>query len=190
MRNEEKLQLIQQYDNLIRKYLFFYKNQIKALNDIDEDDLTSEIKLHLLVYLNRLDRERGTSTYIERCIQTACSKYFEGRNRDKRKQDYIANSLDEKLNTDTSEDTLGDIVASEFDLEDLVVDNMFLTEVFEFMKNQRNKNELEIILLYMEGYSFTEIGDILGVSRQAIHKSFNKILEKIRKNFNLVVDIV
>lgn len=190
MRNEEKMQLINKYERLIRKYIYIYKSKIRALNDIDEDDLTSEIILHLLVALNRLDREKGTSIYIEKCIQTACSRYFEGRDRDKRKQDYTSSSLEKRISDDTSEDTLGDLIASEFNLEDMVFDNMFISEIFDFMKNQRNKNEMEIILLYMEGYSFTEIGDMLGVSRQAIHKSFNKILEKIRKNFNLVVDIV
>lgn len=45
-----------------------------------------------------------------------------------------------------------------------------------------SKRRLNIISLREQGYNYTEIADIVGISRQAIHKNMDAIQDILREN--------
>ena len=78
MNNKDKLQIIEEYNGLINKYVNMYFRSIKG-NDVSKDDLKQEIILGLLNDLDKLDESKGKSVFIEKSIENNCKclwKYY------------------------------------------------------------------------------------------------------------------
>ena len=96
MENKDKLQIIEEYNGLINKYVGMYFRSIKG-NDVSKDDLKQEIILGLLNDLDKLDESKGKSVFIEKSIENNCLSYITTRNRMKRGNGLADDSLDKKI---------------------------------------------------------------------------------------------
>ena len=49
-----------------------------------------------------------------------------------------------------------------------------------------DKLTLQIVLMRLQGYKFSEIADLLGLSEQTVYKRMQRFKKKIKKNFEIV----
>ena len=61
-------------------------------------------------------------------------------------------------------------------------DKLMTKHLCEFINNARKRTErkVEIFLLRAKGFTFEEIGEMLGVRKQTVHESFQKTIETLK----------
>ena len=185
MNNEIKLQTIEEYNGLINKYVNIYFKSIKG-NDISKDDLKQEIILGLLNDLDKLDESKGKSVFIEKSIKNSCLRYITTRNRIKRGNGLTDDSLDRKIINEDENVNLIDVIKSDYDLEYDTINNIMVKDILNFINNNNNRQAL-ILKMYSEGYTFTDIGHMLDMSRQRANLIFRKTIYKIRNKYKIEV---
>ena len=185
MNNKDKLQIIEEYNGLINKYVSMYFRSIKG-NDVSKDDLKQEIILGLLNDLDKLDESKGKSVFIEKSIENSCLRYITTRNRIKRGNGLTDDSLDRKIINEDENVNLIDVIKSDYDLEYDTINNIMVKDIINFIENNNNRQAL-ILKMYSEGYTFTDIGYMLDMSRQRANLIFKKTIDKIRNKFKIEV---
>ena len=185
MNNKDKLQRIEEYNGLINKYVNMYFRSIKG-NDVSKDDLKQEIILGLLNDLDKLDESKGKSVFIEKSIENNCLSYIKTRNRIKRGNGLADDSLDKKIISDDENINLIDVIGSDYDLEYDTINNIMVKDILNFINNNNNRQAL-ILKMYSEGYTFTDIGHMLDMSRQRANLIFRKTIYKIRNKYKIEV---
>ena len=101
----------------------------------------------------------GKSVFIENSIKWSCKKFYQNKNTMKRKGDSIVDSLDRKIVHEEESKTLLELIEYDYDLENEVV---------------------QIIRLFLAGYTFEEMGNILHLSKQNVNQIFNRAIKKIK----------
>lgn len=182
MNNERKLQIINDYKGLIVKYAHNHYNSLRFLNDIDVEDVISEIQLYLVTYLDNLDEEIGTSVYVEKMIQMACLRYIEKRKRLMRQNDFTNSSTDVRIG-DKEQSSVVDLIRDKCNIEQEVCNREFVREVFEYARNVKGKHNIAILEMFLEGKTYEQMGRELGTSKQNVEQSFKRLIKKIRENF-------
>lgn len=185
MENKDKLQIIEEYNGLINKYVSIYFRSIKG-NDISKDDLKQEIILGLLNDLDKLDESKGKSVFIEKSIENSCLRYITTRNRIKRGNGLADDSLDRKIINEDENVNLIDVIKSDYDLEYDTINNIMVKDILNFINNNNNRQAL-ILKMYSEGYTFSDIGYMLNMSRQRANLIFKKTIYKIRNKYKIEV---
>ena len=185
MENKDKLQIIEEYNGLINKYVNMYFRSIKG-NDVSKDDLKQEIILGLLNDLDKLDESKGKSVFIEKSIENNCLSYIKTRNRIKRGNGLADDSLDKKIINDDENINLIDVIGSDYDLEYDTINNILTKDILSFIENNNDRQAL-ILKMYSEGYTFSDIGSMLNMSRQRANLIFKKTIDKIRNKFKIEV---
>ena len=185
MENKDKLQIIEEYNGLINKYVGMYFRSIKG-NDVSKDDLKQEIILGLLNDLDKLDENKGKSVFIEKSIENNCLSYITTRNRMKRGNGLADDSLDKKIINDDENINLIDVIGSDYDLEYDTINNILTKDILNFIENNNNRQAL-ILKMYSEGYTFSDIGSMLNMSRQRANLIFKKTIDKIRNKYRIEV---
>lgn len=185
MENKDKLQIIEEYNGLINKYVSIYFRSIKG-NDISKDDLKQEIILGLLNDLDKLDESKGKSVFIEKSIENSCLRYITTRNRIKRGNGLADDSLDRKIINEDENVNLIDVIKSNYDLEYDTINNIMVKDILSFIENNNDRQAL-ILKMYSEGYTFADIGYMLNMSRQRANLIFKKTIDKIRNKYKIEV---
>ena len=62
-----------------------------------------------------------------------------------------------------------------------------LDEVMDLAREALTDNEMKIISLRIEGYTYAEIADIMGINDVALRKMMERAIIKIRKYHNIIV---
>lgn len=162
-RNKKSLEILcQKFDPLIKKYSY-YLNYEDAYQDLLEVFILVIQKIP--IQQENFKKDKYILSYIKTSIKNAYISLNE------KKQKYLnhifltKNNLIEEysyLTNNTSEEK----------------SNIFLTD----MKNNLTKKEYNLLILkFLEGYSDAEIGNILGITRQAINKQSNILKKKIKE---------
>ena len=185
MTNKDKIEIIEQYDRLINKYTNMYYRSLNS-NWISKDDLKQEIILGLLNDLDKLDESKGKSVFIEKSIENNCLSYITTRNRMKRGNGLADDSLDKKIINDDENINLIDVIGSDYDLEYDTINNIMVKDILNFINNYNNRQAL-ILKMYSEGYTFSDIGCMLNMSRQRANLIYRKAIYKIRNKFKIEV---
>lgn len=187
MNNERKLQILNDYKGLINKYAYnnYYHTNLRTLNDIDVEDIISEIQIYLLKNLDNLNEDIGVSVYVEKMIQCACLRYIEKRNKMIRQNDFINTSTDIKIG-DKEENTVADLISDKCNIEEDFCYKESIKEVFEYTKGLKGKHNITILKMYLEGKTYEQMGRELGTSKQNAEQCFKRLTKKLRKNFKLV----
>ncbi len=128
-------------------------------NTHDRDDLLQEITSHLWSAFPRYDRSRPFSTWMYRVALNVAIDF----QRRKKRWGRTATGLDEGSvpsndNTDKQEQ---------------------LDEVRELLQ-QHNDADRAMLLLHLEGHSYSEIGDVLGISETNVGTRLNRLKSELR----------
>ena len=183
--NKDKIEIIEQYDRLINKYTNMYYRSLNS-NWISKDDLKQEIILGLLNDLDKLDESKGKSVFIEKSIENNCLSYITTRNRIKRGNGLADDSLDKKIISDDENINLIDVIRSDYDLEYDTINNILTKDILSFIESNNDRQAL-ILKMYSEGYTFSDIGCKLNMSRQRANLIYRKAIYKIRNKFKIEV---
>lgn len=126
-------------------------------------------------------------TYLYKCIRNMICRYIFLSEMDKRKINKIINvSLDQYINYDNGM-TLGDIVPSNYDIEEEAEKHLKIDVILEVLDNIENKKDTLIFKMYygLDGFipmTYEEISHIFGVTKGAIRMRLVRTVEKIKNN--------
>ena len=176
------------YENR-RFYAYLHKVMINTyeeyhgLNKIIElDDFKGECFLKIYKSLDLYDSEKGTmKTFCIKCIKSTALQEL-------RKSRAVKNQLKNKENVVSLESALDD--DGECSLNDIVPgkDDEYFTKDFqqEVLKaiDKLSPREKETMLMKIEGYKTSEIGDILGITPNNVTNRIAKARAKLRKYLN------
>ncbi len=153
---KEFINLIEQHSRLIYKICYMYA-------DKDElNDLYQEILINLWRSHDAFKGEAKYSTWIYRIGLNTCVSYIRQKSR---KPSLVPLTVD-----------LESITDDETDIEQL-------RELYRLI-NQLSKIEKAIVLLYLEGKTYDEIGEIVGITRGNVGVKLNRIKTKLKEMSN------
>ncbi|GLB26534.1 hypothetical protein LXJ15735_27750 [Lacrimispora xylanolytica] len=170
MDEEQKQQTLEEYasNNMAKLRKVSYPLFIKfgGISDKDHDDFYSKANIELWKATEVFDEDSGVpfEAYLLGCLKRKFMTEITGLNREKRKADRMATSLDAPIGEEGV--TLGDILASEFDLECSTIDKMELStseKTLKYLKSLTVKQR-QIAEMIMEGYKPLEIKEKLGLT--------------------------
>ena len=170
MDEEQKQQTLEEYasNNMAKLRKVSYPLFIKfgGISDKDHDDFYSKANIELWKATEVFDEDSGVpfEAYLLGCLKRKFMTEITGLNREKRKADRMATSLDAPIGEEGV--TLGDILASEFDLECSTIDKMELStseKTLKYLKSLTVKQR-QIAEMIMEGYKPLEIKENLGLT--------------------------
>lgn len=166
---EAVLEILQKFDPLIKHY----SNKF----DHDREDVYADLRLELICMLKRI-KLSDLSCFSDGVIVQYIQRTI--------KNKYIAISKKNAAQRCcTAIDDLNDYEKAHYERKSSTNDvysSILLSDLYRSL----NQNEILILNeLYVKGRSVSEIGQILGKSRQAINQTKNHALEKLRNNWAL-----
>lgn len=140
------------------------------------DDLRQDALMKLLgdsFYAN-FDESRNFVTYMSAVVENVVRRYFEDHSYKKRKHKDVP--LDEAFGISTKETEL-----------DAVIYNELLAKLYTYIEKYGNHELAEIFDYLNEGYNHTEIGEMLGKTKDQLYlriKRLRQIATKFKREIN------
>lgn len=151
-----------------------------GLSDKDKDDFYSLANKVFVDVMKKYDNSQSFDGFLYSCLCNKIKTEITRRNREKRKADRMSISIDTPVGDDENS-TIGDMIADNFDIENIVIENNedIYDEKIEKFLNQLTKIQRAIIELKMNNVSARDIKQKLKLS----DSQYNQNCEDI-KNFN------
>ena len=134
----------------------------------DRKDLIQEIIIQLWLSFHKYDAKYALTTWIYRIALNVCISFY----RKEKRRSNISLSLPE-----------GIIYLHEADSPDEIDSNV--DQLSRFIKEFKEIDRA-IIILYLEGKSYQEAADILGLTLKNISVRLSRIKEKLRQKFSTI----
>lgn len=159
---------------------------------INIEDLISIGTIGLIKAVNtfNLDKNIKLATYASRCIENEILMYLRKNSNTKTEI-----SIDEPLNTDWdgNELLLSDILGTDPDITHREIEDEVDRELLHEAMHKLSDRELEIIRLRFgigntEEKTQKEVADMLGISQSYISRLEKKIINRLRKEINKMID--
>ena len=159
---------------------------------INIEDLISIGTIGLIKAVNtfNLDKNIKLATYASRCIENEILMYLRKNSNSKNEI-----SIDEPLNTDWdgNELLLSDILGTDPDITHRAIEDEVDRELLHEAMHKLSKREQEIINLRFgidvsREKTQKEVADMLGISQSYISRLEKKIIGKLRKEINKMID--
>jgi RNA polymerase sigma-70 factor (ECF subfamily) len=151
--------LVEEHKRILYKICNIY-----CLNPDDRDDLAQEIVVQLWQSFDRFDPHYRFSTWMSRIALNVAISYY--RRESTRARHVIC--ADERL-LEAIEDTTGQS------------DDIRL--LYQFIGNLDPLNKA-LVLLYLEGYSYHEIADVLGISETNVATKISRLKRTLQQEFS------
>ncbi|HEY6435042.1 MAG TPA: sigma-70 family RNA polymerase sigma factor, partial [Ignavibacteriaceae bacterium] len=160
---EELLQLIEQNKGIILKICHTY-----CKDPGDREDLTQEIIYQLWKSWKRFDNTYKFSTWMYRVgLNTAIAFYRKEKNKE----------------------SLIPLTEQHEEVADITDGNRKSEEQLQLLQKfiyQLKDLDKALMLLYLDSKSYSEIGDILGITETNVATKISRIKEKLKQNFSAV----
>lgn len=142
---------------------------------IDHDDLCQEAYVALLSAIGSYDEQKGTSfsTYAIACINNRLTDAVKTANRRKNR---ILN--DSVSLTDDSNPV--EIISFESP-EEVTLDQEQYHELMQRIENELSRKERQVLLLWVDGYDYVEIGEKLGLPVKSVDNALQRARRKLKK---------
>jgi len=159
---------------------------------INIEDLISIGTIGLIKSINTFNPDKNIklATYSSRCIENEILMYLRKNSNTKTEI-----SIDEPLNTDWdgNELLLSDILGTDADIIHREIEDEVDKELLKEAMDKLSKRELEIIKLRYgmdntEEKTQKEVADMLGISQSYISRLEKKIINRLRKEINKMID--
>ena len=159
---------------------------------INIEDLISIGTIGLIKSINTFNTEKKIklATYSSRCIENEILMYLRKNNNSKSEI-----SIDEPLNTDWdgNELLLSDILGTDPDIIHRKIEDEVDRQLLKEAMHKLSPRELEIIKLrfgigILEERTQKEVADMLGISQSYISRLEKKIINRLRKEINKMID--
>ncbi len=163
--NDQKISdIIEEYSHLVKKRIY----RISGL-DSYKDDLFQEGMIGLMKAAVSFDEDKGVpfAVYATICIDSKINGAIATYNKVGNKILTDADILNENIKADSS------------DIQSNLESKMRLEAVFEKMESL-SRNEKESIILFLEGHSYQEIAQKLGITVKSVENSIYRVRRKLR----------
>ena len=169
---EERNKLVEENIKLV------YHVVHKYFNYGDVEEFISEGSVGLIRAANTYDKTKKIkfSTYACRCIYNEISKYLNVQNYDCRRANLDALSIDNTIYDNNEKLTFKELLECE---EDYSVANV--SYILDLLDTINVKDGKYACVKKAEGYSLGEIGDVLGVSKEAVRQKICRVKRKLIK---------
>lgn len=156
-----------------------------GLSNKDTDDFYSLANEVFVDALKRYDYKQSFDGFLYTCLSNKIMSEITRRNREKRKSDRMATSLD-AVNSDDEECNLLDFIPSGFDTFEEVIkgqeSGQYQDKVNQYVSRLSNQ-QVNILNLLMDSYKPCEIRQILGISS----KEYTENLQVMRSYENIKI---
>ena len=190
MSDNEILELIASKDNeamefIIKKYSFIVKKEIRTMYLIgaETEDLYQEGMIGLFKAVRDFEPNKGAvfSTFATLCVKNQVKSAVTAANRKKHipLNQYIsiyASSDDSDSNEDLF---LDDGEKTNPEKKILAKENK--SELLDNIIQRLSKLEIRVLNLYLEGLSYTEIGERIGKTEKSVNNALQRIRNKLSK---------
>lgn len=150
----------------------------------DKEDVMQIAKIGLYEGIKNFDKDKTSSpiSFLKKCAELNIKDEVKKINRDKHKTLGIACSLDAPLDKDDDSSTLlGDIIEDDFSVEKFIE----VKEIKRQLKNIMTNLEFNTLNLYMNGYSYKEMSQLLSLSEKQVENALGRARKKIKINKDL-----
>ena len=165
-------------DYLMEKYKDFVRRRANAMYLIggEKDDLIQEgmIGLFKAVRDYQPDRESSFQTFAGICVDRQIYSAVQGSNRQK----HLPLNSYVSLSAEDDENAIGEQWAD--NPESIVIDRENVRILEEEIKKMLSPLENEVLAYYLDGYTYTQIGEIMGKSPKSMDNALQRIRTKIR----------
>lgn len=188
--DENLIKLVRKKDDeametLIMRYGYIVKCQVRTLFLIgaEQEDLTQEGTIGLFKAIRDFDENGGTSfsTFATLCVRRQLDTAIRTYNRKKHSplNSYVSISFPDDDNSFTDDDIQDNSIASNPE------EAMLIKEQREFMlsriSNELSSFEKKVVSLYLEGYSHSEIANVLDKTQKSVDNALQRIRSKLSK---------
>ncbi len=158
---EKFVQIIEDHKWILYKVINSY-----CRDEEDRKDLEQEIIIQLWKSMKSFNDKYKLSTWLYKIALNVSISYY----RSNYKRKMHTSSFNESIFKETgyTDNTM-------FDNEEVKLLNRFINQLNEFNK--------EIIILYLEGYSYEEIAGMVGLTESNVGTRINRIKKKIKESF-------
>lgn len=171
MDEEQKQQILEEYcsNNMtkLRKISYPLFITFGGISEKDHDDFYSKANIELWKATESFDETKGVPfhSYLISCLNRKFMTEMTGLNREKRKGDRQSSSLDAPIGEDDGT-TLGEVLASDFNLEESAINKIDLSASENTQKYLGSLSEKQrgIAELIMDGYKPSEIKEKLNIT--------------------------
>lgn len=178
---------VEAMDYLLQKYSPLVKKEIRTLYLIgaDAEDLIQEGMIGLFKAIQSYDIENTQNasffTYAKRCIDSQIYSAIKSSNRKKHSPLNTYISFYSKTNEGNTE-LIENLEASDnSNPEHLILVQENVTFMEDILEEHLSKMEKEVLHLYLEGNSYTDIGTTLGKTPKSIDNAIQRIRDKVKK---------
>lgn len=159
---------------LVMRYskLVWIKSRIYAKTSADSDDYNQEGLMSLLKAVSTFDESRGVkfSTYAETCVNNSMRNLYAKISRSQTAESIEDSEADEEFTDDTNPETI-------------YLNKEFFSELFHSMDKLLSATEKKVFELVIQGLSYKETAEMLGISEKSVDNAMLRARTKIRRHF-------
>jgi len=171
MQIEKQQKIFKQWLNDYRK-LIFKVVKAYAVSPQDQDDLFQEILIQIYSAIANFRGDAKETTWIYRIsLNTALT----WRRNEKRKK-FKTNILD-----------IQDVPTTRNDNNDLSQNEQILNDVYDAIR-KLSKSDSSIVLLYLDGLSYDQISEVIGISKTNVGVRLNRAKKKLTQLLKGLID--
>ncbi len=189
MDEDQKQQILEEYasNGMTKLKKISYPLFIKygGISEKDHDDFYSKANEELWKATEVFDNSNGVpfGAYLIGCLNRKFKTEMTGINREKRKADRLSSSLDAPIGENEGV-TLGEMLASDYDLENEVLGENVISDLkIEKYLDRLSKIQRNMVNLLSTGYKSIEIQKILHIS----NKEYSDYLKAIQSYENVKI---
>ena len=157
------------YSKLIFKVVRTY-----AVSPQDQDDLFQEILIQLYLAIPGFRGDAKETTWIYRVSLNTALTW--NRNEKRKRKKFKTNVLD-----------IQDLASNSNDNNDLSQNQQILNDVYDAMR-KLSKSDSSIILLYLDGLSYDQISEVIGISKINVGVRLNRAKKKLARLLKGLID--
>ena len=180
------------YDRLVRRYYGFVRLKASSyfLAGGDSDDLIQEglVGLYKAIRDYRTDRESSFRNFAELCItrQIITAVKTATRNKHTPLNQYLSFSSSPSNSVGDGEPTLDEVIPgpSVNDPVNQVISSEELQALVACLSTVLSELESRVLSLYLDGYSYTSIGEKLGCDCKTVDNALQRVKRKVGAHLN------
>jgi len=162
-------QWLNDYSKLIFKVVRAY-----TISPQDQEDLFQEILIHIYSAIPCFRGEAKETTWIYRISLNTALTW--SRNEKRKRKKFKTNVLN-----------IQDLATNSNDNNDLSQNEQILNDVYDAMR-KLSKSDSSIILLYLDGLSYDQISEVIGISKTNVGVRLNRAKKKLAQLLKGVID--
>lgn len=170
--------ILAKYKNLVRLKVRSY-----FLIGADNEDLVQEGMIGLFKAVRNYDPQKEASfkSFADLCVTRQMITAIKTATRQKHQPLNSYVSLNKSVYEDDSEKQLAEIISAkdENDPEKLFIVQENLDKIYEKIEQRLSTLEKRVIKLYMQGYSYQQIGEILDKKYKSIDNALQRVKNKL-----------